>query len=163
MGDPKLKTLAAAQQKAAAAIEDMVERHLEANGQPDLASAWDGARVHIAKTYSVQNALDGAGHVDATKLGKQLIKGKPLSGELETAANFANAFPKAARVLPGKESMPGMSPLDIYASLGTSIASGSPLPMLLGPGRMLARGLALSDVVQPTKPPLGFTPISPKQ
>lgn len=148
MGDPKLKALGQAQQKAAAAVEDQVERHLISSGQPDLAGQWDDARIHIAKTYSVQNALDGAGHVDAQKLGKQLIKGKPLSDELETAANFANAFPKAARVLPGKESMPGMSPLDVYGSVATSFASGSPLPLLLGPGRMAARKLALSKALQ---------------
>lgn len=147
-GDPSLKSLASAQQKAAAAVEDQVQRHLAANGQGDLADQWDNARATIAKTYSVQNALDGAGHVDATKLGKQLLKGKPLSDELETAANFANAFPKAARVLPGKESMPGMSPLDVYGSVAASLAAGNPAPMLLGPGRMAARKLALSDFLQ---------------
>ncbi len=150
-GDPNLKTLAAAQRDAAGAVEDLVGRHLESNGQPELSQAWDDARKHIAKTYSVQNALDGAGNVDATKLGKQLLKGKPLSDELETAANFANAFPKAARVLPGKESMPGMSPLDVYGSVAASLASGSPAPMLLGPGRMAARSAALSSLLQPKK------------
>lgn len=147
-GDPNLKTLARAQSDAAAAVEDQIERHLNSIGQADLSQAWDDARTHIAKTYSVQNALDGAGNVDAMKLGKQLIKGKPLSGELETAANFANAFPKAARVLPGKESMPGMSPLDVYGSVAASLAAGNPAPMLLGPGRMAMRSLALSKLGQ---------------
>lgn len=147
-GDPTMRALAQAQQKAAEALENELGRHLESTGKPDLAGEWDAARTHIAKTYSVQNALDGAGNVDATKLGKQLLKGKPLSDELETAANFANAFPKAARVLPGKESMPGMSPLDVYGSVAASLAAGNPAPMLLGPGRMAARGLALSRAFQ---------------
>jgi hypothetical protein len=153
-GDSTRLDIARAQQAAAAAVEDQLSRHLESMGLGDLSARWDEARRTIAKSYSVQNALDGAGHVDATKLGKQLIKGKPLSGELETAANFANAFPKAARVLPGKESMPGMSPLDVYGSVATSVATHNPLPLLIGPGRMVARGAALSKAMQPkaTKP-----------
>jgi hypothetical protein len=150
-GDSTRTDIARAQQAAAGAVEDQVERHLTAQGQPDLATDWDNARTTIAKSYTVQNALDGAGHVDATKLGKQLLKGKPLSDELETAANFANAFPKAARVAPGKESMPGMSPLDVYGSVAASLGTGSPLPMLLGPGRMAARSMALSKPFQPSE------------
>ena len=152
-GDPSMRALASAQRDAAGAVEDQVGRHLESIGRPELATEWDSSRRMIAKTYSVQNALDGAGNVDAGKLGKQLIKGKPLSDELETAANFANAFPKATKVAAGKESMPGMSPLDVYGSVAASIATGNPTPLLLGPGRMAARAVALSKVGQKlTKP-----------
>lgn len=142
-GDPSAKAMSRAQRDAAEAIEDQVQRHLTANGQPELAGEWNQARTQIAKSYTVQKALDGAGNVDATKLGKAL-KNKNYNDELQTAGDFANAFPKAARVLPGKESMPGMSPLDVYGSVATSIAAGNPLPMLMGPGRMVARKLALS-------------------
>lgn len=142
-GDPTAKAMGRAQRDAAEAIEDQVQRHLTSNGEPDLANEWNAARTQIAKSYTVQKALDGAGNVDATKLGKAL-KNKNYNDELQTAADFANAFPKAARVLPGKESMPGMSPLDVYGSVATSIAAGNPLPMLMGPGRMVARKLALS-------------------
>jgi hypothetical protein len=153
-GDSTRLDIARAQQAAAAAVEDQLSRHLESIGQSELSGEWDNARRTIAKSYSVQNALDGAGHVDATKLGKQLIKGKPLSGELETAANFANAFPKAARVLPGKESNPGMSPLDVYGSVAAAVGTGNPIPLVIGPGRMGARSLALSKALQakPSEP-----------
>lgn len=152
-GDPTAKAMARAQRDAAEAVEDQVQRHLTAQGQPELANEWNQARTQIAKSYTVQKALDGAGNVDATKLGKAL-KNKNYNDELQTAADFANAFPKAARVLPGKESMPGMSPLDVYGSVATSIAAGNPLPMLMGPGRMVARKLALSG----QKPPVSEAP-----
>jgi hypothetical protein len=153
-GDPTAKAMGRAQRDAAEAIEDQVQRHLTANGQPDLADEWNQARTQIAKSYTVQKALDGAGNVDATKLGRAL-KNKNYNDELQTAGDFANAFPKAARVLPGKESMPGMSPLDVYGSVATSIAAGNPLPMLMGPGRMVARKLALSGQ-KPTVPLLSI-------
>ena len=152
--DPVAKNLAQAQSGAAKAVEDQVSRYLDSIGKGDLSDQWDNARQTIAKSYTVQNALDGAGNVDAMKIARQL-KGKDYGGNLQTVRDFANAFPKAARVLPGKESMPGMSPLDVYGSVAASLASGSPVPMLLGPGRMAARSLALSKMFQtnPTLPP----------
>jgi hypothetical protein len=141
-GDPTARALARAYRGAGEAVENAIERHLQANGQPQLARQFDDARRTIAKTYSVQNALDGAGNVDATKLGKQLIKGKPLSGNLETAANFANAYPKAARVI--KESLPGMSPLDVYGGAALEAGTGNMAGLLLGPARLAARSALLS-------------------
>lgn len=143
MGDPQARLLARTYRGAAEAVENAVERHLQGTGQGDLATEWDKARTTIAKTYSVQNAMDGAGNVDALKLGKQLLKGKPLSGNLEAAAQFANAFPKAARNL--KESIPGISPLDYYAGVATEAATGNPTGLLLGPVRMGVRQGLLSS------------------
>lgn len=122
-GDPQDKALARAYRGSAAAVENAIQSHLEDIGKPELAENWDNARRTIAKTYSVQSALDGAGNVDAGKLGKQLIKGKPLSGNLEAAADFANTYPKAAKSGWSKESVPGMSPLDLYAGTATAIGS----------------------------------------
>lgn len=146
MGDPQARLLAHTYRGAAEAVENAVERHLQASGQPELADRWDAARRTIAKSYSVQNAMDGAGNVDALKLGKQLIKGKPLSGNLESAANFANAFPKAARNL--KESFPGISPLDYYASGALEAATDNPAALLAGPARMGVRAALLGPVGQ---------------
>lgn len=144
--DPQARTLARAYRGAGEAVENAIEDHLNNIGQPELAQNWDDARRTIAKTYSVQNALDGAGNVDATKLGKQLLKGKPLSGNLETAANFALAFPKAARNL--KESAPGISPLDVYAGAALDAASGNHIGLAAGPGRMFTRSALLSKIGQ---------------
>lgn len=145
-GDPAARTLARAYRGAGEAVENAIEKHLNDIGQPELAQNFDDARRTIAKTYSVQNALDGAGNVDATKLGKQLLKGKPLSGNLETAANFANAFPKSARII--KESLPGMSPLDVYGGAAVEAATGNPAGLLIGPTRMAVRGALLSPLGQ---------------
>lgn len=145
-GDPSAKALARAYRGSASAVENAIEDHLNNIGQPELAKNWDNARRTIAKSYTIQNALDGAGNIDATKLGKQLIKGKPLSGDLEAIADFANTYPKASK--PTNESMPGMSPLDVYGSVGTAIATGSPIPLVIGPGRMATRKALLSPIGQ---------------
>lgn len=145
-GDPQARSLARAYRGAAEAVENAIEDHFIASGQPEIAANWDNARRLIAKSYSIENALDGAGNVDAGKLGKQLLKGKPLSPKLEAAANFALHFPKSAKVV--NESMPGMSPLDVYGSVAASTISGNPAPLLLGPGRMAARSALLGPVGQ---------------
>lgn len=158
-GDPTARTLGRAYRGAGEAVENAIESHLNQIGKPELAKNWDEARRTIAKTYSVENALDGAGNVDATKLGKQLIKGKPLSGNLEAAANFANAYPKAARVI--KESMPGMSPLDVYGGAAMEAVSGNPAALLIGPGRMATRAGLLSPLGQRMGLPMGHGPTLP--
>jgi hypothetical protein len=145
-GDPQARLLARASRGAAEAVENAVEDHLDSIGQGRLASQWDQARRTIAKTHSVENAMDGAGNVDALKLGKQLLKGKPLSDNLEAAAKFANAFPKAARNI--KESLPGVSPLDYYAGAVTEAATGNPAGLAIGPLRAGVRSGLLSPAGQ---------------
>lgn len=156
-GDPSLRALSRAQSAAAEAVENEIERHLGTTGQADLAGKWDDARRTIAKSYSVEGALDGAGNVDAAKLAKQSLKGKPLSPELQTAADFANAFPKATRIGASKESMPGISPLDVFAGTGlgeTAHAAGASPTAAITTGvavpaaRIAARSLATSKVGQ---------------
>jgi len=145
--DPAKKALGRAQRDAAGALEDLVLRNLKAAGKADLAKSFDAARQTIAKTYSVQSALnESTGNVVATALGSQLKRGKPLSDGLKTAAKFARAFPKAAREV--TESMPGISPLDFYGAGGASVLAGNPLPMLYPLGRMAARGAQLTGLGQ---------------
>lgn len=108
--DPSKKALGLAQRDAAAAVEDMLIRHLESTGKGALASRFDAARQTIAKTYSVEAALnEGSGNVVAANLANQLKRGKPLSGGLATAAKFAQTFGKAAAEI--KDS-PGVSAVD---------------------------------------------------
>lgn len=162
-GDPSLRTLSRAQSQAAEAVENEIERHLRSLGKADLADQWDDSRRTIAKTYSVEKALDGAGNVDASKLAKQSLKGKPLSPELQIAADFANAFPKATRLGASKESMPGISPLDAFVGtslgLGEHAAGGSPAAAIttgiaVPAARVAARSFATSGVGQRmAKPP----------
>lgn len=125
------KALAGGYKKVATAIESAIERGLERRGEngQGLLSAFRDSRQLIAKTYSVEGALNPAtGSVSATRLAQQLAKGKPLSGDLKKAAEFSLAFPKASRSF--NESLPGISPVDFYASGGATAASKQPWYLL---------------------------------
>lgn len=94
------KMLGKAYRAASDALESVIERNLAARGESGsgVLQAFRDARQLIAKSYSVENALnDSTGSVVATKLASQLAKGKPLSGDLNTIGRFAGAFPKAAQ------------------------------------------------------------------
>lgn len=109
------------------ALEDAIERGLARRGKDgaQLLKNFREARQLIAKTHSVEAALNpSTGTVSATKLAQQLGKGKPLSGELKTIAQFGQAFPKAAREF--NESLPGISPLDFATSGGLSAITKNP-------------------------------------
>jgi hypothetical protein len=141
------KTLGKASKAAADAIEAQLERHLQAAGNPDALKAFRDARTLIAKTYTVQKGLNPqTGDVAANKLAEQLAKGKPLSGDLKTIAEFAQAFPKATQAL--KETPKQLSPLDYAVAGGTSVGTGNVLPLALLGARPLARNALLSGPAQ---------------
>jgi hypothetical protein len=138
-----------ASKKAADAIEDSIEKHLSTTKQTDLLDNFRDARKLYAKTYTVEKALNpSTGTVDAKKLGSMLKRGKPLTGELKAAGEFANRFPKAAQPVEGIGSMPQTSPLDWFGAGGLSLASGNMLPMAGVLARPAARHYALSDFLQ---------------
>jgi hypothetical protein len=152
--DPSKKALGLAQREAAGVVEDQVIRHLTAIGKADLAKQFDKARQTIAKTYSVQAALnDSTGNVVATKLSAQLRKGKPLSGNLEKVARFAGAVDTA--IVKEQVNSPGVSKL--MAGLATAggmggVATGN-LPLVAGSMAMpligeVSRRTMLSGPVQ---------------
>lgn len=86
---------ARAAQAASDQLETALEGHATAAGKADLIPALTDARKQIAKTYTVQRALNKAtGDVSAPVLGRILDKGKPLSDGLDTVARFNQAFPK---------------------------------------------------------------------
>jgi hypothetical protein len=141
--------IARANKAAAKALEDVLEDHLQAVGNPQALQAFRDARQLIAKTYSVEKALNTTtGTVDARKLGAQVAKGKPLSGDLRKAGEFANAFPKAAQATEGMGRLPQMSPLDWALGGGMSAATMNPLMMASVAARPAARAFALSPMVQ---------------
>ena len=138
-----------AAKSAAGALEDAVESHLQTIGAPELLKEFRDARQLIAKTYTVEKALNPAsGSVDARKLAAQLNKGKPLSGDLLTAAKFAAQFPKASQAVEGMGSLPQTSPLDWAMGGSLSAATANPLGMLGVVARPAARSAALSGPVQ---------------
>lgn len=141
--------LARASRSGAAALENAIEEHLQQSGSSDLLRQFRDARQLIAKTYSVEKALNPTtGAVDARKLANQLTRGKPLSGELKDAADFAARFPKAAQTVEAMGSLPQTSPLDWALGGSLSAATANPLAMASVLARPAARSVVLSPVVQ---------------
>lgn len=148
-----------AKAKAARETADQLESALEgaaiAAGKNDLVPALRQARKQIAKTYTVERALNkGSGDIDARVLGRLYDKGKPLSDGLDTIGKFNQAYPKFTGPAPSTQT-PGVNYLDALSMPSLSaigaMATGSPtgllaggLPLLRGP----ARSLALSKVMQ---------------
>jgi hypothetical protein len=123
--DPAKRALGMAQREAAGTLEDLVVRHLGAQGKGELAAQFNQARQQIAKTYVVQGALnESTGNIVASGIGNVMKKGKPLTNELETIAKFARAFPKAAKEV--NESFPGISPWDVAMTMTAGLATGNP-------------------------------------
>jgi hypothetical protein len=164
--DPAKQALGMAQREAASTLEDLIQRHLTANGMEDLANSFGAARRAIAMSHSVESALnETTGNVIAGKLTQQMAKGKPLSGELETVARFGQAFPKAAKEV--TESIPGVSPLDWALAIGSSVAAGHVAPLASVMARPGMRSALLSpwwqqsltDAVPYAAPPtIGLAP-----
>lgn len=151
-----------AAKQAATALENAIEDHLTTTKQTDLLGKFRDARQLIAKTYTVEKAANQTtGTIDAKKLAAQLQKGKPLSGELKSVAQFSQAFPKASQATEPMGSLPQFSPLDYFAGLVGGVSTGG-----LGAGAVLARpalrSLALSSPVQnrllPTPSTVTLTP-----
>jgi hypothetical protein len=145
-----------AAKSAAKAIEDALDDHLVAIGEPDLLRQFRDARTLYAKTATVEKALDKtSGTVDARKLAAELQKGKPLSGDLKKVAEAAGQFKTAFKTPEQMGSLPQFSPLDLYGGAGIAgvggALTGNPLAALglgLPLARAGARNLALSPAVQ---------------
>jgi hypothetical protein len=140
-------TLAKANKDAARALEDMMERHLKEQGNAAGLKSFREARTAIAKSYTVQKALNQqTGDVAAPVLARELGKGKPLTGELRTVAQAATAFPKATQAL--KETPKATSPLDWALAVLSGTGTGSPLGAAMLGARPAVRGLLLSAPYQ---------------
>jgi hypothetical protein len=142
------KLLGNANKKAAELLEDEIERHLKTTGQEKMLDEFRNARQLIAKTYTVQKAMNPvSGNVDAKALARELKKGKPLTEELRTAAEFATQFPKATQTIESMGSLPQTSPLDIGAA-GVMASLTNPAALASLGVRPGARAAALSGPVQ---------------
>jgi hypothetical protein len=156
--DPEALTKAKTAKGQATKLETELEEYAASLGQTELMPALRDARQQIAKTYSVQKALNPtSGSVDARVLAKELRKGKPLTSELKQVAEFADQFPKAAQVMEKSGGAVALSPLDYLFASGAglnSLSSGGSsmdvaqnVAMGLG-ARNAARALVLSKPVQ---------------
>lgn len=141
------KDMGKALKGGAEALENAIDAHLTASGAPaDLLKNFREARTLIAKTYSVEKALNPTtGNVDARVLAAALKKGKPLSGELETIAKAGQAFPKAMQTL--EQNYNALSPLDYAVGLmGAGATHGLGAAATLA--RPAVRGAILSRPIQ---------------
>lgn len=146
---PEDLTKAKAAEGLSKRLESGLETYASSLGQSDLLQGLRNARTLIAKTYSVERALNPvSGSVDAQTLAKLAKKGV-LTGGLKSAADLATAFPKAAQPVERMGSLPQLSPLD-WAAAGTmGAATGfSPVAATGLVARPLARAAALSGPVQ---------------
>lgn len=136
---------------AADAVETELEYHLlKIGAPPDVLERFRDARTTIAKTYTAENALNPvSGAVDAGKLARVLLKGKPISGGMRQAAEAAALAPSA---MSGKPGAPGVSNLDATTSLASLVASishpGAAVGALWPVARSAARGLLTSAPYQ---------------
>lgn len=122
--DPEQLTKAKIAKDKATSIEDSLEQYASDMGKEDLLPKLRDARQLIAKTYTVENAMNKTtGTIDAKNLAARLQKGKPMSDELKQIGEFAQAFPKASQRPEIIGGTIGISPLDYAVATATGGAS----------------------------------------
>jgi len=118
--------LGRAQYDMAKAMENLVGQNLERINRPDLLDAFKKAREQIAKTYDVEYALNpSTGDVSGIRLARAMKNGSPLSGDMKTAADFAQAFPNANKDVSRLGAHPTYSAWDFLVA-GGAAAAGHP-------------------------------------
>ena len=98
-GDRAILNQAKAAGKEIEKIEQELVKLIGYHKQPKLYDKYQKARTDIAKTYTIESAMNPAtGMVDARKLGNALGTKKGfMTGEAKKIANFARANPNAAK------------------------------------------------------------------
>lgn len=123
--------LGRATKAAAEALEKQLDR---AVGQSSLnknaIANFKNARQLIAKTHTIEDAMDEVGDVSANRLASMLNKGAPLNAELKQAAQFASIYPQLNNV--GRSGGNGITWFDSAAGIGGSMATGGTAGLALG-------------------------------
>lgn len=138
------KLMGKAQRKSADALENLIERNIEPVLGKQMLDEFKMARQVIAKTYTIEKALNTAtGNVVGTELAKQSKKGVPLSGALKEVADFSRAFPRLSREPIGAPASGGAFEPLVYGGAGTIATGGTgaiaaAIPIL---GKPIARRL----------------------
>lgn len=143
------KDLGKAQKFAAQQLEALAERNLKNFNQPDVMKNFQQARQDIAKSYTIEKALNATtGNVSGADLGNLARKGKIVPAELQTLANAAGAYPTAFQNVARIGSVPGFSPVDLGTAAIASAASGNPAVMISAATRPTLRSVAVSPMFQ---------------
>jgi hypothetical protein len=142
-------------QQVADTAENTLSQFATSLGKNNLIPDLQKARKTIAKTYTLDRAMNNAtGDIDAAVLGRLYNKGSPLSDGLDTAGRFAAQFPQISRASANNPTA-GVSKVEALAmaglGLGGAYGTDSPygaaaglLPLLSHP----ARAAALSKMMQ---------------
>jgi hypothetical protein len=148
IGDPSKHALGLAQREAANAVDDLMERNIAATGQTGVIDAYRQARQLIAKSYDIEGATNIAtGDVNARGLARLSAKGRPLTGELDTIANAAAAFPKAMQPPAGFGHDEAYSALDFFGAAASALHGRLDVAAAIM-GRPVARSVVLSGPYQ---------------
>jgi len=142
--DPDTLAMAKAKGKIANAMEGLIERNITTT-QPKLLNEFKAARQRIAKTYTAEKALKGE-NIDAVALGRELEKGKPLSGAFKDVAEFGVNFKGAAQVSPPQQT--NFRGMDIITGLVGATATQNPAWLLAMAARPATRSMILSKAYQ---------------
>jgi hypothetical protein len=139
--NPEKKALAQVQRGIADALEDLMDRNLAAAGQAGFLEKFRAARTLIAKTHTVEDALEeSTGKIVASK-----VKGYTTGG-LRTIQKAHEAFPKSVQNI--NTPMPGINPLDFLAGLVGGQAGGVGMGLGIPLVRPLTRAGITSDAYQ---------------
>lgn len=153
---PDQNALGHAQLQIANAIEDQLDRHIQAgsfvmpDGSPLTVDRLRGARQSLAQLHSVEDALDTT-NVSPRELHRQLERGVPLTGNLRTIAEAYGNFPRSLQDVSAIRNSGPFSVLD--GTVGTLLGgaghlAGLPVAAATGPAvaAMLARPLARASL-----------------
>lgn len=108
-------------------LENSIDATLRKIGKSDLADRIEPARKRIAQTYNVEEMLNpGNFNVDPDVALRMMKRGVPLSGNLQTLAEFKAAFPNSLREA-SKVTSPDVSLMGTFAqgALGGLVGFGT--------------------------------------
>jgi len=148
---PSAKVKAMALDEKVTKLENKLESYAKKNGSEDLLQRLKDSRIKIAKSYTIQKALnDATGNVSSAALARAPY----LTGDLKSAADFAKAYPKFNQRPEAIGAMPGISPLDftsaeLMGGMGAEMAGAKGLLAAGIPlARPLVRALNTSEMYQ---------------
>ena len=111
----------------AKALENQIERSLANSGDPNAVALLDqfkASRQRMAISHTIEDAIrEGGGSVNAKKLAADIQRGKFMTGDLKTAAEFANVFPRVNQA-PGAIGTPGAGTM-LQNSLSGILSAGA--------------------------------------
>lgn len=153
-------------------LEMKLEQIAVQHNMPDLIPELRAARTAIAKVHDVERALNvGTGDVSAPILGRMVDKGRPVSGGLEVAGRFQQAFPHYMRE-GEKVPSPDVSATNLMASgmlgyggfqtMGEMGLLAAALPFLRGGARSALTTSPVQNAITPSYGPALNTAPAPQ-